>query len=60
MAEWARLIYACQARGIQRTLTVTDALIAATAVVHGFPVVTQDGDFDRIAAVHDGLEVLRV
>ncbi|MGL5816457.1 MAG: PIN domain-containing protein [Phycicoccus sp.] len=60
MVEWARLVHSCQVQGIQRMLKLTDALIAATAVVHGLPVVTQDGDFDRIAAAHDGLEVVRV
>jgi predicted nucleic acid-binding protein len=29
-----------------------DALIAATAVAHGLPVVTEDDDYDRIATVH--------
>jgi hypothetical protein len=45
---------------VHRTVRLTDALIAATAVVHGLPVVTQDEDFDRIAAAHTALRVLRV
>jgi predicted nucleic acid-binding protein len=39
---------------------LTDALIAATAVEHGLAVVTQDDDYDRIAAVHPPLHVLKV
>lgn len=39
---------------------VLDALIAATAIQHGLPVVTQDGDFTAIAAAHPQLAVLRV
>jgi hypothetical protein len=48
------------ARGVHRSVRSTDALIAATAVVHGLPVVTQDDDVDRIAAAHPPLRVLRV
>jgi predicted nucleic acid-binding protein len=39
---------------------LTDALIAATAVEHGLPVVTQDDDYDRIAAAHKLLRVIKV
>lgn len=39
---------------------LTDALIAATAVEHGLAVVTQDDDYDRIAAAHAALQVLKV
>jgi predicted nucleic acid-binding protein len=39
---------------------LTDALIAATAVEHGLPVVTQDDDFAQIAQAHPALEVLAV
>jgi len=39
---------------------LTDALIAATAVEHGLPVVTQDDDYDRIAAAHEPLRVIKV
>ncbi|SNS76734.1 hypothetical protein SAMN04488107_3707 [Geodermatophilus saharensis] len=60
MSAWARLVVDCRRAGVHRTVKLTDALIAATAVVHGLPVVTQDEDFDRIAAAHSPLRVLRV
>ncbi len=60
MSAWARLVVDCRRAGEHRTVRLTDALIAATAVVHGLPVVTQDEDFDRIAAAHTALRVLRV
>ena len=37
-----------------------DRLIYATAIEHGLPVVTQDDDYDRIAAAHAPLRVVRV
>jgi predicted nucleic acid-binding protein len=60
MVSWARLVADCRAAGIHRTVKLTDALIAATAVEHGLPVVTQDGDHEKIAGVHPALRVLRV
>jgi predicted nucleic acid-binding protein len=39
---------------------LTDALIAATAVEHGLPVVTQDDDYDAIARAHPRLDVVKV
>ena len=39
---------------------ITDALIAATAIDLGLPVVTQDDDYDQIARAHDALHVLKV
>ncbi|MGY1696855.1 MULTISPECIES: PIN domain-containing protein [unclassified Geodermatophilus] len=60
MSSWARLVVDCRRAGVHRTVTLTDALVAATAVVHGLPVVTQDEDVDRIAAAHSPLRVLRV
>ena len=60
MSAWARLVIDCRRAGVHRTVRLTDALIAATAVVHGLPVITQDGDFDRIAEVHPPLRVVRV
>ena len=60
MVSWARLVSDCRAAGIQRMVKLTDALIAATAIEHGLPVVTQDDDYDRIAAAHPPLGVLRV
>jgi predicted nucleic acid-binding protein len=59
MSAWARLVVDCRRAGVHRTVRLTDALIAATAVVHGLPVVTQDGDFDQIAAAHPPLRVVR-
>lgn len=55
MVSWARLVADCQAAGIHHTIKLTDALIAATAVEHGLPVVSQDGDFEKIAAAHRAL-----
>lgn len=60
MGAWARLLDACRAAGIHRTVKLTDALIAATAIDLGLPVVTQDGDYDQMAAAHPALAVLRV
>jgi predicted nucleic acid-binding protein len=58
MTTWARLIADCQAGGIHRTIKLTDALIAATAIEHGLPVVTQDGDYEKIASAHPALGVI--
>jgi hypothetical protein len=60
MSAWARLVVDCRRAGVHRTIKLTDALIAATAIAHGLPVVTQDGDFDRIASAHPPLRVLEV
>ena len=60
MSAWARLVADARAAGVSRLVRLTDALIAATAVVHGLPVVTQDDDFERIAAVHPALHVVWV
>lgn len=60
MVTWARLVADCRAAGIQRAVKLTDALIAATAIEHGLPVVTQDGDFERISGAHPALRVLKV
>jgi len=60
MSEWARLVVARRDAGIARTVKLTDAFIAATAIDLGLPVVTQDDDFDRIALAHPMLEVLKV
>lgn len=60
MGAWARLVVDCRDAGVHRAVKLTDALIAATAVVHGLPVVTQDADFDQMAAVHNPLRVVRV
>lgn len=60
MAAWARLVIDCRRAGVHRTVRLTDALIAATAIVHGLPVMTQDEDFDQIATAHHALRVTRV
>jgi predicted nucleic acid-binding protein len=60
MVSWARLVADCRAAGIHRTVKLTDALIAATAVEHGLAVVTQDDDYDQIAAAHPPLRVVKV
>lgn len=60
MSECARLVFNCRRAGVSRTVRLTDALIAATAVVHGLPIVAQDDDFSRIALAHPALRVMRV
>ena len=60
MVAWARLVADCQAAGVHRLVKLTDALIAATAVEHGLPVVTQDDDYDAIARAHTSLTVIKV
>ena len=60
MVTWARIVADCRRAGIQAAVKLTDSLIAATAVEHGLPVVTQDADYDRLAAAHPALRVLKV
>ena len=60
MVTWARLVSDCRRAGIHRTVKLTDALIAATAIEHGLPVITQDDDYSAIARAHSELEVVRV
>ncbi len=60
MVAWARLVSDCRRAGIHRTVKLTDALIAATAIERGLPVVTQDDDYDRIAQAHPALKVVAV
>lgn len=56
-ASWARLrIHLAEAK---RRLNVNDLWIAATALAHDLPVVTQDDDFDSVDGV-GGLRVVRV
>lgn len=52
--EWAKLRVLL--RDTQQRMPVTDSWIAATAMAHGVPVVTQDDDFPVV----DGLTVTRV
>jgi predicted nucleic acid-binding protein len=60
MVAWARLVADCRAAGVHRTVKLTDALIAATAIEHGLPVVTQDDGYDQIARAHTALTVIKV
>jgi predicted nucleic acid-binding protein len=60
MVTWARLVYDCRRAGIHRTVRLTDALIAATAIEHGLAVVTQDEDYIQIAQAHPALQVMAV
>lgn len=60
MGAWARLVSDCRLAGIHRTVKLTDALIAATAIEHGLPVVTQDEDYSQIAQAHPPLQVVTV
>jgi predicted nucleic acid-binding protein len=56
-AAWARLrMHLAEA---DRRLNANDLWIAATALAHGLPVITQDDDFDPIDGV-GGLELVRV
>ena len=56
-AAWALLrIHLAESK---RRLNVNDLWIAATALAHDLPVVTQDDDFDSIEGV-SGLEIVRV
>jgi predicted nucleic acid-binding protein len=60
MVSWARLVADCRGAGVHRAVKLTDALIAATAIEHGLPVVTQDADFDQIARACPALSVIKV
>ncbi len=60
MVGWARLVVDCRAAGVQRAVKLTDALIAATAVEHGLPVVTQDEDYEQLQRAHPALRVIWV
>lgn len=51
---WAHLVADLRHRG--RRVPINDTWIAATALAHSLPVVTQDSDYDAI----EGLEVIRV
>ncbi|HEY4894785.1 MAG TPA: PIN domain-containing protein [Solirubrobacteraceae bacterium] len=60
MVAWARLVSDCRDAGIHRTVKLTDALIAATAIEHGLPVVTQDEDYAQMSRAHSPLRVIAV
>ena len=51
---WARLRITLRDRGLR--MPVNDSWIAATAIAHGVPIVTQDDDYVEVP----GLEVVRV
>jgi predicted nucleic acid-binding protein len=58
MGCYARLVRDCRRADVRAARL--DALIAATAIDHGIPVVTQDQDFDAMAAAHPSLHVMHV
>ena len=60
MVTWAYLVADCRAAGVHRAIKLTDALIAATAIEHGLPVVTQDEDFGAMADAQPRLVGARV
>ena len=60
MVTWVQLVAACRAAGVHRAVKLTDALIAATAIEHGLPVITRDENFDTIASAHGALTVAHV
>jgi hypothetical protein len=60
IVAWARLVADCHRAGVHRTVKLTDALIAATAIEHGLPIVTQDGDYEQMARAHPALDVVSV
>jgi predicted nucleic acid-binding protein len=51
---WALLISRLRAAG--RRAPINDSWIAATAIAHGVPIVTQDSDYDDML----GVEVIRI
>lgn len=56
-SEWARLRVHLAERG--RRVNVNDLWIAASAVAHRLPIITQDDDFDPLEGVR-GLVVVKV
>lgn len=58
MGAFARLVRDCRREHVR--VRILDALIAATAIEHGLPVVTQDDDFEAMGAAHEDLRVVRV
>jgi predicted nucleic acid-binding protein len=58
MGAFARLTHDCRQAGTRPK--ILDALIAATAIEHGLPVVTQDEDFAAMARAHPRLTIERV
>ncbi len=60
MDAWAAIAEVCVASGVAKRVQTFDALIAATALAQGLPVVTQDSDFDLIQAAEPRLDVIKV
>ena len=60
MQSWAVIAQACTVSGVAKRIQTFDALIAATALEHGLPVITQDRDFDLIQSVEPRLDVIKV
>lgn len=58
MSAFGALVQDCRRAGLRPR--VLDALIAATAIEQGLPVVTQDDDFSAMADAHTPLLVERV
>jgi predicted nucleic acid-binding protein len=51
---WALLV--SRLRGLRRRVPLNDSWIAATAIAHGIPIVTQDADYDLMPDV----EVIKI
>ena len=51
---WALLV--SRLRAVGRKVPINDSWIAATAIAHGIPVVTQDADYDAMP----GVEVIKI
>ncbi len=60
MTRWAQLAGDCVSSGYAKEVKLMDGLIAATAIEHGLPLVTQDGDFDLMASAHPALDLIKV
>jgi predicted nucleic acid-binding protein len=53
-SAWARLV--ATLREVGKRMPINDSWIAATALAHGFAVLTQDADYDAVP----GLDVIRI
>jgi predicted nucleic acid-binding protein len=60
VVSWAHLVADCRSLGVHRLVKLADALIAATAVERGLPVVTQDDDYDSITRAYPQLRVIKM
>ena len=59
MVTWAHLVDDCRKARL-RGIKLNDTLIAATAIQHGLPILTQDDDFEALASAHPRLDVISV